>query len=52
MKLQQQCTCDEDASVCSEECGIEGGRGHGTGNRLNLQVRSFKASVVTAECKD
>ncbi|XP_053624664.1 uncharacterized protein LOC128683261 [Plodia interpunctella] len=37
MKLQQQCTCDDDESVCSESCGLSEGGG-GAGNKLNFQI--------------
>ncbi|XP_049885512.1 uncharacterized protein LOC126380274 [Pectinophora gossypiella] len=36
MKLQQECTCEDERSVCSEDCGIT--RGADTGNSLDFQI--------------
>lgn len=37
MKLQAQCTCDDDGSLCSETCGMPGDE-NGGDNLLNFQV--------------
>ncbi|KAI5631862.1 hypothetical protein NE865_15421 [Phthorimaea operculella] len=37
-KLQQTCTCGDDESICSDDCGIPGRRGHGPQNKLNFQI--------------
>ncbi|KAL0902528.1 hypothetical protein ABMA27_000377 [Loxostege sticticalis] len=37
LKLQQQCTCDDGESVCSETCGMPGEHG-GPANQLHLQI--------------
>ncbi|XP_047544314.1 uncharacterized protein LOC125076262 [Vanessa atalanta] len=38
MKLQNQCTCDDDKSICSETCGFPGEYDGGPANRLNFQI--------------
>ncbi|XP_072931009.1 uncharacterized protein [Epargyreus clarus] len=38
LKLQNQCTCDDDGSVCSETCGLPGEGFQGPANRLNFQI--------------
>jgi hypothetical protein len=51
LKLQQQCTCDDDASVCSETCGLPGEGDGGPANQLHLQVHIHHQpiNVLTTE---
>ncbi|CAG4941995.1 unnamed protein product [Colias eurytheme] len=46
LKLQNQCTCEDDASVCSETCGLPGEGGAG-GNRLNFQIPDDICEAMT-----
>ncbi|RVE42493.1 hypothetical protein evm_012865 [Chilo suppressalis] len=48
IKLQQQCTCDDDASLCSETCGLPGEGGmRGPSNQLHLQVPDDICEALT-----
>ncbi|CAG9781900.1 unnamed protein product [Diatraea saccharalis] len=47
LKLQQQCTCEDDASVCSETCGLPGERGAGPDNQLHLQIPDDICEALT-----
>ncbi|KAL4717466.1 hypothetical protein ACJJTC_000615 [Scirpophaga incertulas] len=48
LKLQQQCTCDDDASMCSETCGMPGtGGAGGPSNQLHLQIPDDICEALT-----
>ncbi|KAI8430807.1 hypothetical protein MSG28_000962 [Choristoneura fumiferana] len=45
LKLQQQCTCDDNESMCSETCGM--GAGGADGNALNFQIPDDICEALT-----
>ncbi|XP_028165352.1 uncharacterized protein LOC114356397, partial [Ostrinia furnacalis] len=47
LKLQQQCTCDDGASVCSETCGLPGEEDGGPANQLHLQIPDDICEALT-----
>ncbi|XP_030023945.2 uncharacterized protein LOC115442889 [Manduca sexta] len=47
MKLQQQCTCDDEESVCSETCGMGAEGATGPSNRLNFQIPDDICEALT-----
>ncbi|CAH4038787.1 uncharacterized protein LOC123718676 [Pieris brassicae] len=46
LKLQNQCTCEDNESVCSETCGLPGQGGAGA-NRLNFQIPDDICEAMT-----
>lgn len=47
LKLEQQCTCDEDESVCSETCGLPNAM-NGPANNLTFQVPDDMCEAFTS----
>ncbi|XP_004929912.1 uncharacterized protein LOC101745876 [Bombyx mori] len=47
LKLQQQCTCDDEGSICSETCGLSGEEDNGPANKLNFQIPDDICEALT-----